>query len=745
VELLLEVGCEEIPARFIPPACAALEKGFKKRLADARLDGDGLIVRSMGTPRRLVLLASNLQERQEDLDEQVSGPRVEVAFDWEGNPTKACLGFAKSKGVDLADLLRIDTEKGKVVAIRRSIRGQAAQEVLPGLLADLLGCLPFEKTMRWGDGEHLFVRPVHWILARLDGEVLPFSFAGVESGRQSRGHRFTAPEPFEVESIGSYPQALLKRDVVVDPQSRRQLLMEASRRLARQAGGRLLEDPGLEQEVTFLTEMPVPVLGRFDKKFLDLPREVLVAAMRNHQRYFSIESEDGRLLCAFVAVGNTKVGDPALVRHGNERVLIARLSDAGFFFDVDRKTPPADRVSRLQEMTFQADLGSYYDKVHRVANLAVSLAVHAGLGEWANEIRIIDALTVKTSEIENPKEQFGWRVIRAALLSKTDLLTGMVGEFPELQGVMGGVYAEHAGEHPSVARAVREHYRPRFSGDAVPEQDEGAMVALADRLDTLAGCFGVGLKATGTADPYALRRQCLGVIAIVLTRGYRLSLRWMLARAVTGVRDRVETVRLRQARKKEEKRAKKKKTEPKAIEKVEPFEEELVEELLAFFAGRLRQRFADDAPTDVVDAVLSAGMDDMVETALRVRALGEFAKQPAFCDLAIAFKRAANIISDFDGGRLEESLFNQAEEIDLHRVYLSVAPAFEERVSSMDFPGALALLAGELRGPVDRFFDKVLVNDPDDPERQANRKALLYRIGALFGRIADFTRLQLKT
>lgn len=744
MELLLEVGCEEIPARFIPPACAALEKGFKKRLADARLDDGAAAVRSMGTPRRMVLLASNLQDRQEDLDEQVLGPRVELAFDQEGKPTKACIGFAKSKGVEVADLLKVDSDKGKVVAVQRSIPGREAREVLTGLIVDLLGSLHFEKTMRWGDTEHLFARPVHWILALLDGEVLPFSFAGVKSGRKSRGHRFTAPEPFEVESIGSYQQALLKRDVVVDPQARRQLLMEASRKLAQQAGGRLLEDPGLEEEVTFLTEMPVPVLGRFDKKFLELPREVLVAAMRNHQRYFSIEGEDGRLFDAFVAVGNTKVGDPALVRHGNQRVLTARLSDAGFFFDVDRKIPPADRVPRLQEMTFQADLGSYYDKAHRVANLAVSLAVHAGLGEWDEKTRIIDALTVKMSELQNPKEQFSWRVARAALLSKTDLLTEMVGEFPELQGEMGGVYAEHAGEHPPVARAVREHYRPRFWGDAVPEQEEGDMVSLADRLDTLAGCFGVGLKATGTADPYALRRQCLGVIAIVLTKGYHFSLRWMLERAVSGVRDRVEAAMLQKARKKEEKRAKRKNTKPKAIEKVEPFEEKLVDELLTFFAGRLRQRFADDAPTDVVDAVLSAGMDDMTEAVLRVRALGEFAKQPAFSDLAIAFKRAANIIKDFKGGRLDESLFNQAEESDLHQVYLSVAPAFEERVSSMDFPGALALLARELRGPVDRFFDKVLVNDPDDAERQANRKALLSGIEALFGRIADFTRLKLK-
>jgi glycyl-tRNA synthetase beta chain len=745
VKFLLEIGCEEIPARFIPPALAALEEGFRKHLGDVRLDAGDLSVSSMGTPRRLVLLADNLKERQEDLEEELLGPRVEAAFDKDGKPTKACLGFAKSKGVEVADLLKVDSDKGQVVAVRRSLKGQPAAEVLPESLVELLGSLPFQKTMRWGEGKHLFARPVHWILALIDDQVLPFSFAGVESGNNSRGHRFTSPDSFEVKKIESYESDLKKRDVVVDPQARREMLMEASRKLAKEAGGRLLDDPGLEEEVTYLTEMPVPVLGRFDQKFLKLPREILVAAMRNHQRYFSIEDQDGKLLDAFVAVGNTRVEDPALVRHGNERVLTARLSDAGFFFEVDKKVPPVDRVPKLQEMTFQADLGSYYAKAHRMANLAVSLAVHAGLGEWNEGTRIIDALTVKMSSLENDKEQFSWRVARAALLSKTDLLTEMVGEFPELQGEMGGVYAENAGEHPPVARAVRDHYRPRFSGDSVPGQDEGAMVSLADRLDTLAGCFGVGLKPTGAADPYALRRQCLGVIAIVMQKDYRLSLRWMLERAVSGVYDRVEAARLQKARQKEEKRAKRKKTKPKTIDKVEPFEEQLVDDLMAFFAGRLRQRFADHARMDIVDAVLSAGMDDMTEAAMRVKALGEFSQQPAFEDLAVAFKRAANIIKDFDGGQLDQSLLEQAEERDLHQVYLAVAPRFEEHLASRDFASGMNLLATKLRGPVDRFFDAVLVNDPDHPEQQANRKALLAQIEALFGRIADFTRLQLKT
>ena len=745
MNLLLEIGCEEIPARFIPPALEALEDAFEKRIRDVRLSAGDLGVRGMGTPRRLVLLVDNLPAQQEDLDEELLGPRVEAAFDNEGKPTKACLGFAKSKGVEVSDLVKVDSDKGQVVAVRRSVKGKSAAAVLPELLVDLLGSLSFPKTMRWGEGKHLFARPIHWILALLDDEVLPFTFAGIESGRKSRGHRFNSPEPFEVESIEAYEQNLMDRGVMVFQNKRRDEIKGKINKLAKEAGGRIVEDYKLETEVTFLTEMPVPLLGRFDEKFLELPREVLVAAMRNHQRYFSIEDDSGKLLNAFVAVGNTKVGNSALVRHGNERVLTARLSDAGFFFDVDRKIPPVDRVPKLQEMTFQADLGTYYDKAHRMAKLAVSLAVHAGLGEWNEGNRIIDALTVKMSSLENEKEQFSWRVARAALLSKTDLLTEMVGEFPELQGEMGGVYAEQAGEHQAVANAVRDHYRPRFAGDTVPEQDEGAIVSLADRLDTLAGCFGVGLKPTGTTDPYALRRQCLGVIAIVMQRDYRLSLRWMLERAVSGVHDRVEAAKLNRARKKEEKRAKRKKTKPKPIDKVEPFEEQLVEEIEKFFIGRLRQRLAENVRMDLVDAVLAAGMDDMKEAALRFEALAEFSNLPEFENLAVAFKRAANIIKDFDGGDMNESLLKQAEERELQQVYLNVVSNFEEQVNAMNYRGALDVLATKLRGPVDRFFDAVLVNDPDHPELQANRKALLARIEALFGRIADFTRLQLKT
>ncbi|MBW1809437.1 MAG: glycine--tRNA ligase subunit beta [Deltaproteobacteria bacterium] len=725
MNLLLEIGCEEIPARFIPPGLQALADGLSKLLADARLnDPDSLQLKTLGTPRRLALIAEGLPERQPDLEEEILGPKVEVAFDADGKPTKACLGFAKSKGADPVDLLKVDTPKGKVVAIKRQISGSPTIEVLPGLLKQLLANLSFPKTMRWGTGEYSFARPLHWILALLDRQVVPFEFAGVQADKYSRGHRFVAPGPFEVSDPNSYIETLEAHQVLVEPEKRRSQLMQQARKLSKELDGQIIEDQKLEEEVTFLTERPVPLLGRFDEEFLRLPRNVLIAAMRNHQRYFSVEDENHNLINAFVAIGNTPVEDPDLVRHGFERVLTARLSDANFFYETDQKKPPSELILALKDMVFQADLGSYYAKTKRVSQLAEEIA-----GKLADSL-----------ETEN----LAARVNRAAWLAKTDLLTEMVGEFPELQGQMGGVYAELAGEDNRVAQAIEEHYRPRFADDEIPKSHEGAIVSLADRLDTLAGCFGVGLRPTGTADPYALRRQCLGVLAILAGKQYHLSFSWLLQRAVGLVKDKVAAALLEKARKKERKAAARKKRIAKEISTVEPFEEKLIEDLNEFVKGRLRVRLAGQARTDLVDSVLAAGIDDIPNVHKRLQALAEFITKPGFEDLAIAFKRVANIIKDFPGAQVNESLFAEEEENDLFKVFTAVAPKFEAFLAEGKFDRSVALLASEFRAPVDRFFDKVLVNVPDNPELQNNRKALLAEIEKLFSRIADFTRLQLK-
>jgi glycyl-tRNA synthetase beta chain len=745
MDFLLEVGCEEIPARFITPVLSEMGVRFQKALIDNRLSADDPpVIETFGTPRRLVLSAKALPDRQSDLDEELLGPRVEAAFDAEGKPTKACQGFARSKGVEVDQLLRIQGAKGEVVGIRRRIEGQSTEGVLGPLVEGMLAKLSFPKTMRWGDGKHLFARPVHWLLALLDDKMVELEFAGIRSGRKSRGHRFSHPQSFEVKAPLDYFEHLKKCDVLLDPKARKSLVVEQAHRLAKEAGGLLVEDQGLESEVSLLTEFPVPLLGRFDETFIQLPRQVLIAAMRNHQRYFSIAAPSGELINAFVAVGNTPVEDPDVVRHGNERVLSARLSDAKFFYETDQKTSPAELLPELQDMLFQADLGSYYDKAIRIAELAVSLAHDVGFGSMSSIPRVIEAVSVKVEQLSSDDERVSWQTARAALLAKTDLLSEMVGEFPELQGEMGGDYTRLAGESELVSLAIRDHYHPRFAGDTPPETQAGAVLSIVDRIDTMAGCFGVGLRPTGTADPYALRRLCLGVITIVLDRGWRVSLRELLTRAVALVSDKVEAALLRNARDKARKAAKRKKKEPVLPDSVPDFESQLVDDLLKYFQGRLRTRLADGVAQDVVDAVLAAGMEDMAEAKLRVDALAAFALQPAFQDLAVAFKRVVNIIKGFECAELDPGLFEHDEERELFSVYTAITPEFDALVDASRFDEAMELLGGKLRGPVDRFFEKVLVNDPDNPARQANRKALLNGISMLFGRIADFSKLQTK-
>ncbi len=744
MDFLLEVGCEEIPARFLPPALMELKKLFVDGLKSARLmDGDtsGFEIRALGTPRRLVLEARGIAERQTDLDEEILGPKVQAAYDSDGNPTRACQGFARSKGVEVDDLIRIDTPKGEVVGLRRHLKGAATKEVMGEVVKKSLTKMNFPKSMRWGMGDYLFARPVHWILSLLDGEVLEFEFAGIKSGRTSKGHRFAYPEPFEVKSVDDYLAQLRERKVVIDQQERLQIVRDGARSLAAERKGAIIADEGLEEENAYLTEFPITLLGEFDKDFLQVPRSVLIAAMRNHQRYFSIEDNEGNLLNYFVAVSNTPVKDPDVVRHGNERVLSARLSDARFFFEVDQKTTPVELVPELQDMLFQADLGSYYEKAIRVASLAVEIAHLTDTG-IDNIPRVIEALSVKIDEFSTEKEKFSWKLARAALLAKTDLLTEMVGEFPELQGEMGGVYAKIAGEDPVIVSAIREQYRPRFSGDDPPSCDAGAILSLADRMDTVVGCFGVGLRPTGTADPYALRRACLGIIAIIWDRGYHVSLRSLLSSAVKGVSAKVSDALLRKAQAKAKKVAARKKKEPVLPTSVDPFEEDLVDEVMKYVEGRLRKKLQDCAPYDVVDAVIAAGMDDVLDVKLRTDALAWFATQQAFGDLAIAFKRVVNIIKDFEGAEVLPELFEQDEEKQLHSVYKSVAPQFDGLVEQHRYKDAMDLLAKELRTPVDNFFEAVLVNDPKDIPRQTNRKALLSAIASLFTGIADFSKLQ---
>ena len=496
-ELLLEIGTEEIPARFLPPVLEEMAVSFRK-LLDAERIGVGEIL-TWGTPRRLALVAKKVAAAQAEVTQEIIGPPKAIAMDAAGNVTPAAAGFARAQGVAVSDLIEVDTPRGVYLAVKKSTTGRPTAERLPELLPGFILGLSFPKSMHWGTGTITFARPIHWILARYGGAVVNFEVGDVTSGGETRGHRFLAPQAVEVADAKSYVAALKEARVIVDPEARRTLLSKELAQAAAGVKGEVVANPGLLEENTFLVEYPSVVVGSFEDKFLALPDPVLITSMREHQRYFSLRGADGRLLPHFIAVNNTLTRNPDVVRQGHERVIRARLSDAMFFFQEDSKTPLENRVDALKGVVFHSLLGTSYEKMERFRELAMSLSRQLA------------------PDLEGA-------VQRAATLCKADIVTEMVGEFPSLQGVMGRQYALLNGESPEVAEALFTHYLPRHADDELPQDKVGALVGLADRLDTICGCFGVGLSPTGTADPYGLRRHALAVIRILRSQQLHLDL-----------------------------------------------------------------------------------------------------------------------------------------------------------------------------------------------------------------------------
>jgi glycyl-tRNA synthetase beta chain len=683
-DLLLEIGTEEIPARFMRPALGEMERLAGELLGTNHIPHGQ--VSAMGTPRRLVLVVRDVAEDQETTNREVLGPAVTVAFDGSGAPTKACLGFARGQGVDPASLEVRETPKGAYVCAVRREGGKPSREILAGLLPQILGGISFPKSMRWGDGATRFARPIRWIVALLGTEVVPFEFAGLASGNISRGHRFLARGSFKVKDPTGYFRQARTAMVVVDHNLRRQMILDGLAREAESAGGKVPEDAELLETVTFLVEYPVVVAGEFDPGFLQLPAEVLTTSMKSHQKYFPVLGPEGGLKPLFLAVSNMKVDDMGLIRKGNERVLSARLSDARFFWTEDTRTPLVEKVEKLKKVVYQERLGTSWEKMERFRATAVRIAGLAALGDPA----LVD---------------------RAALLSKADLVTEMVGEFPELQGVMGRYYATAAGEPPEVALAVEEHYRPRFAGDAVPATPAGICVGLADRLDTIAGSFAVGQKPTGSEDPYGLRRHALGALATILAHGLRLDLRVLVAMAVEQVGTKVECAT-----------------------------EEVTDEILDFFRGRLAGLMAQDGfRGDLIEAVLSAGFHDVVDVRRRLGALAEFLGGGEFLPLAVAFKRVANIVPEGFAGEVDEARLEHPSERRLHGEFRQKSAGITALAREKRYLEVLAELS-RLRPAVDEFFDQVMVMD-QDPEIRRNRLSLMYQMATLFTGFADFKRL----
>ncbi len=683
-ELLVEIGTEEIPSSYLPPALEELKAIAGRMLQEQRLGYAGLA--TVGTPRRLTLVVEGLAERQADRRREVVGPPKAAAFDAEGKPTRAGEGFARAQGVPV-DRLEVRTlERGEYVVAVHEEEGVKTPEILAGLLPKLVAALSFPKYMRWGEGTLRFVRPIRWLLAIYGGTLVPFSLDGLRSDSKTYGHRFLSPRGLRVRNFQDYVQKLEEKFVIVDPARRRELVRSLATEAAAAVKGQPLLDDALVESVADLVEFPTAICGAFKPEYLELPREVIVTPMQKHQRYFPVVDKGGMLLPHFVTISNMRAKDMDLIRQGNERVLRARLNDAEFFFAEDRKRPLPGRVPDLTQIIFQEKLGTVFDKVQRLRSLVGAIADR------------VDPAARATAE-------------RAAELCKADLVTSLVKEFPTLQGVMGRVYAGLAGEAPEVCQAIEEHYLPRFAGDRLPAGSAGAIVGLADRLDSIVGCFGIGLIPTGSEDPYGLRRATLGVVQILLQRGFRLSLGTAVAqvRAAYGSR---------------------------LTEDAEKTQREVLEFLRSRTQAVLSER---GLLADVVEAVLSAGSDDVVDAARRAEALATLKREADFAELSVAFRRVVGIVPKGFERPVETSRLVEGAERALYAQAMELKAEVEGLVVAQDYLRALQRIAA-LKPMVDMFFEEVLVIGPDEA-LTLNRFALLKAVRDLFARIADFTKV----
>lgn len=687
-DLLFEIGMEEIPAGFLEAALSFLEKRFAEKAGEANIAFGAR--RVLGTPRRLTLMVENVSEMQEDSSEELLGPSKKAGLDDQGRFTKAAEGFAKSRGAAVEELRIVDTPKGEYLMLRRHQQGGATITLLPELLRGLLLEMSFPKSMRWGSNHHPFARPIQWLVAMFGDEVVGFEHEGIISGRHSGGHRFHSPQPFAVESVVTYERQLLDHMVIADPSRRRAAVVsqieQAVAEVAQLFGGKVAIDEGLVDTVNNLVEMPFAVCGTFDEKFLQLPDEVLITSMREHQKYFPVVGDDGRLLPGFVAVNNTRVNDVSVTRKGHQRVLRARLEDALFFFNSDREVPLATRVEGLNGIIFQAKLGTMLEKKERLVKLVKILA---------------DKIAPQLAEDG----------CRAALLCKADLLTNMVGEFPTLQGTMGGAYALHDGEKAGVATAILEHYMPRRAGAEIPVSDLGAILALADRFDTLAGCFGIGQIPSGTADPFGLRRISLAILSIISGKGYTLSLQELVRKALALYGNKVNGGG------------------------------DTVEAVLSFVRGR----FVNDCASrglamDAVEAAASVDFDDVNDCLLRIIAILQFRREPAFKVLAASYKRIKNIVKDNRETTVDSALFTHQAESDLFKLFIEVEQEMKGYLAEQHYEAALQAML-RMKEPVDAFFDGVMVM-AEDPAVRGNRLNLLTALGALILNIGDISLLQ---
>ena len=681
-DLLLEIGTEEIPAHAMPGMLKELGENAKKALKELRLAHGA--VRTLGTPRRLALIVEGLAEKQEDVAEEKRGPSVQVAFDADGKPTKAAQGFARGQGVQAEALV---TKDGYVYALVQET-GERTEKVLEKMLPELIVGLSLPNSMRWGDLDFRFIRPLRWLVALYGEQVVPFELARVNSSNTSRGHRFLSTGDFTIQDAAHYEEACEKAFVIVDPARRKTEIEEGLVKEAKAHGGIAEITPNLLEEVLYLVEYPTALSGGFEDKYLALPPDAVITPMRDHQRYFPVKAADGRLMPLFLTVRNGGAEYLATVQHGNERVLRARLADAQFFFDEDRKKSLEEHMEKLKTVVFQEGLGTVYEKSLRLEKLAAKIAGAIG-----------------ASDAE--KKAAG----RAARLSKADLVTGMVTEFTELQGVMGKEYARLDGESEDVALAIDEHYMPRFAGDALPKTCAGLVVSLADKMDNIVATFSRGLIPTGSQDPFALRRQALGMVHSIIEAGVTVSLRELVNWTMDLLAIQDAAVR-----------------------------EKMQADVADFMRLRLKNVLAEAGIRyDIADAVLG-DIDDVRRVMLAAEAVRAQLAAPDMAAAVQAFVRVANLAAKAEGeARIDEALFETEEEKELMKAYASAKSAAESLVEAHDYVGIIDDFK-DLAEPINAFFDAVMVM-ADDADVRRNRLSLLKSIDCLLREVADFSKI----
>jgi glycyl-tRNA synthetase beta chain len=689
--VLLEIGTEEIPARFLNDAIVKLKENAERIFSEYRLLYKS--IKTYATPRRLSMIAE-VDPVQKAAEKEVWGPPVNAAFDKDGKPTKAAESFAKTHGLRVKDLTKKEKGKGNYVVAVIKEAAQQTMDLLPEILQKLVLSLNFPKSMRWGSGNLRFARPIHWVFATYDNKKISFEIDGLKSSNMTRGHRFLSPAAFEIKDCKAYINLLRNNFVILDPDERKKIIVDGAQKLASSVNAYLIEDEELLQHVTHLVEYPVPVLGTFPVEYLHLPKELLITVMKGHQKYFALQDAQGKLTNHFIIVSNTKNDNAEIIKKGAEKVIKARFEDARFYYEEDKKIPLNKRVEELKKVIYHEKLGNLYDKSCRIASIA-------------------DFIADKCCQHLERFEQFKQDVHTAALLSKTDLISGVVGEFPELQGIMGGYYALNDGYNKDIAKALSEQYLPAFSGDRLPETPIGAILSLSDKVDNIASFFMLGLTPTGNEDPFALRRQTLGIISILIDRKYNINISEILDRALQLFDPSAFSL------------------QPSAIK----------EDLVEFFEQRIEPLFQSHGyPLDCISAVMNFVKDKPLYTVKeRLDAIQKFKEDSDYESFILAIKRVNNISPKNEVPSVNAEMFVQEEEKNLYEEVESITPEINSLLEENEYYDAIRLLSS-LEESINSFFDNVLVMDKNE-EIKNNRLSLIKNIQQLALRIADFSKL----